>query len=287
MTTQVFMRFPNGSSKALTFSYDDGVEQDRRLIEIFDKYGMRATFNINSACYADEGKVFSEGTVHRRLTHKAALELYGNSSHEVAVHGLTHAYLDNLPPLSVMEEIVQDRKNLEADFGMPIRGLAYAFGRYTDTAVNILKNAGIVYARTTVSTKKFNMPSDWLRLDATCHHRDSELMTLADRFVNTPSETIPRLFYVWGHSYEFEQDDNWDVIENFCSYMSGKNDIWYATNIEIFEYTEAYNRLVWSADMSVVKNPTSIPITFTVSRKGGGKHTFTVNPNEKLRCFDD
>ena len=42
------MRFPEGRLKAVTFSYDDGVRQDERLIEIFDKYGVKGTFNINS-----------------------------------------------------------------------------------------------------------------------------------------------------------------------------------------------------------------------------------------------
>ena len=41
----VFMRYPGGKAKAVTFSYDDGVQQDKRLAEIFDKYGMKATFN--------------------------------------------------------------------------------------------------------------------------------------------------------------------------------------------------------------------------------------------------
>ena len=37
----------NGMKKALTFSYDDGVTQDIRLIEIFNKYNLKATFNLN------------------------------------------------------------------------------------------------------------------------------------------------------------------------------------------------------------------------------------------------
>ena len=49
------MRFPGGLAKALTFSYDDGVEQDIRLVEILDKYGMKGTFNLNSGCYAKPG----------------------------------------------------------------------------------------------------------------------------------------------------------------------------------------------------------------------------------------
>ena len=34
--------------KRLTFSYDDGVTQDRRLVPLLNRYGMKATFNINS-----------------------------------------------------------------------------------------------------------------------------------------------------------------------------------------------------------------------------------------------
>ena len=34
--------------KALTFSYDDGVEQDRRLVELFNKNNLKCTFNLNS-----------------------------------------------------------------------------------------------------------------------------------------------------------------------------------------------------------------------------------------------
>lgn len=35
-----FMRFPQGRAKALTLSYDDGVEQDIRLIEILNRHGL-------------------------------------------------------------------------------------------------------------------------------------------------------------------------------------------------------------------------------------------------------
>ena len=37
----------NGKMKAVTLSYDDGVAQDIRLIELLDRYGLRATFNLN------------------------------------------------------------------------------------------------------------------------------------------------------------------------------------------------------------------------------------------------
>ncbi len=274
--TRISMLFPNGAAKALTFSYDDGVQQDARLMAIFDRYGMKATFNINSGLYTAEGTVFPSGTVHRRLTHAEALALYKGSEHEVAVHGLIHAHLDQLPAAAILEEILADRKNLERDYGRPVRGMAYAYGRHTDEVVDILKHAGIAYARTTHATKKFEMPKDWLRLEATCHHRDPDLMLLADKFLGIPKDSIPRLFYVWGHAYEFEAEHNWEIIERFCERMSGKEDIWYATNIEIFEYTEAYERLVWAADLSCVKNPSAIPVTVSLKEHGKDRRTLTV-----------
>ena len=38
----------SGKFKAVTFSFDDGVSQDKRLIDLFDKYGLKGTFNLNS-----------------------------------------------------------------------------------------------------------------------------------------------------------------------------------------------------------------------------------------------
>ena len=43
----------DGKKRAVTFSYDDGVEQDRHLVELFNTYGMKATFNLNSGIQTD------------------------------------------------------------------------------------------------------------------------------------------------------------------------------------------------------------------------------------------
>ena len=40
---KVYTCFPGGKAKALTMSYDDGKLQDKRLIGIFNKYGIKAT----------------------------------------------------------------------------------------------------------------------------------------------------------------------------------------------------------------------------------------------------
>ncbi|MEJ0000406.1 MAG: hypothetical protein WDO13_15365 [Verrucomicrobiota bacterium] len=57
-----------------------------------------------------------------------------------------------------------------------------------------------------------------------------------------------RLLYVWGHSYEFDRDKNWELIEQFGAKVGGRDDIWYATNIEIVDYCEALRRVEFSAD---------------------------------------
>ena len=111
---QVFMRFPGGKQRALTFSYDDGVEQDVRLIEIFRKYGLKATFNLNSGLYAPEGTVYPEGQVHRRMTESQVSELYRGDDIEVAVHGYTHPWLDHMPMNMCTKDLMDDREKLES-----------------------------------------------------------------------------------------------------------------------------------------------------------------------------
>lgn len=263
----IFMRFPGGKAKALTLSYDDGVEQDIQLIDIMNKHGLKGTFNINSGLYAAEGVVYPQGQIHRRLTARQVKETYQNSGQEVAIHALTHPYLEQLPVNIVVNEIIKDRENLESQFGTIIRGMAYPFGTFSDTVVEVLKACGIAYARTTISTNDFRIPKDWLRLTATCHHNSPELKKLATKFVEDKVTRAPYLFYLWGHSYEFERDNNWHVIEDFAGYTGNRDDIWYATNIEIYDYIDAYNRLIFSVNGKYANNPSAITVWFEYKGK--------------------
>ena len=165
----LFMRFPRGKVKVLTLSYDNGVEQDIRLIEIMKEHGLKGTFNLNSGLYAPEGTVYQEGYPFRVMTRKQAMALYTNSGMEVAVHSHTHPYLEQLPINVCTREILKDRENLESDFGCIVRGMAYPFGTYNDAVVASLRQCGIVYARTATCTEAFEIPIDWLRMSPTCH----------------------------------------------------------------------------------------------------------------------
>ena len=253
-------RFPGGLRKALTLSYDDGVEQDIRLIDILDKHGIRCTFNLNSGCWAHEGTVYPAGHIHRRMSKSQVEKLYANPNHEVANHCLTHANLTELSPVDVIREVMEDRLNLEAMFGGVIRGLAYPFGTYSDQVVDALKNTGVAYARTVNSTNSFYIPQDWLRLHPTCHHAAPNLPALCDRFLNDTANFASLLFYLWGHSYEFEAQDNWQVIEDFCAKMGGRDDVWYATNIQVVDYVNACRAVISSADGKTLHNPTATDV---------------------------
>ncbi len=268
MNKFLFVRFPGGRAKALTFSYDDGVQQDQRFVGLLDQHGMKGTFNLNSGCFTKEGKVFEEGRIHRRMTEREIVELFENSHHEVAIHSLTHPFLEVLPSAVIAQEVIEDRLNLEHLFGRIVRGMAYPMGTFNDKTVEVLKSCGIAYARTTVSTEKFDLPTDWLRMPATCHHKNPRLMELARQFVEMDVPNHAKLFYLWGHTYEFEANNNWNIIEDFVEYMSGReNDIWYATNMEIHDYLEAYGQLIFSADCERVYNPTVQKLWFSFNGK--------------------
>ena len=282
---RIYMRFPGERSKALTLSYDDGTVDDIRLIEILNKYGIKSTFNISTGLYSEDYKRDEEGNLRGRMTRKDSVELY--RGHEVAVHAYSHPILSQEPIARVTLELLADRVSLEADHGVAVRGMAFPFGdtSYNDEVACAMKSAGIVYSRMTSPTRKFSLPTDWLRWYPTCKHQDGKLMELAERFISAAPSKEPKLFYLWGHSYEFSSDDNWNVIEEFCEYMGGREDIWYATNIEIYDYVQAYQRLVWTADMTKVYNPSVIPVSFkhhVITNDGDVFNDYTVGAGETL-----
>jgi peptidoglycan/xylan/chitin deacetylase (PgdA/CDA1 family) len=247
--------FPGGKNKCLTMSYDDGVWQDRRLTEIFNRNGIKGTFHLNSAMF---------GKAERYLKPNEVLEVY--KGHEVSAHTATHPNINRCPMPNVAQEVLSDRVNLETTFGVPVRGMSYPFGSHTAEIRAMLPSLGIFYSRVVGDSFTFDMPADFLQWKATCHH-NSRLMEMAEQF-NLPDRDInQRLFYVWGHSYEFDNDHNWSLIEDFCALMGARADTWYATNIEIYDAVQVWNRLQFAADNSFVFNPSAASAWVRVNRE--------------------
>lgn len=252
--------FPDGKSKAFSLSYDDGMTQDRRLAELFRKYGLKASFNVNAGYFGKK----REGTYlglrdirYDRLTAEEYAEVY--AGHEICGHGLHHPVLSNLGTPLAMYEIGEDKRLIEATVGHPIRMFAYPYGRFNDEVIALLRLAGYEGARTAESSYRFDLPEDFLRWDATCHHNDPRLMELAEDFLRRKQDW-PMLFMVYGHSYEFDGDDNWERMERFAAFMSGREDVWYAGNEEILAYVKAYSRLEYSVDGTTIHNPSALDV---------------------------
>ena len=220
--------------KAITFSYDDGVTQDQRLIEMFDRYGLKATFNLNSEHLGMPGKLVREGVEirHDKIAPERIAEVYKN--HEVAVHTLTHPRLPDLPDEEVIRQVEQDRINLSALVGYEVVGMAYPCGGVNndDRVAEIIKNhTGVKYSRTITLDPTFGTRKNLYRFDPTAFHLDFEAnYRLAEEFFKDETEG---LFYIWGHSYEFDIHDTWEEFEKFCKFISDRDDVFYGTNKEV------------------------------------------------------
>lgn len=279
-----FMRFPKGMPKAVTLSYDDGCLDDIRFSNVISESGLKCTFNLNS-----------EKISKNSLTNEQIQEFFLDRGHEIAVHGSYHRAEGVIRAIEGIREVLDCRLELEERFGVIVRGMAYpdvgirkfSNGASYDNIKKYLTDLDIVYARTLGSdNNSFELPLDWHKWMPSAHHANPKVMELIDEFIDLDvspnanhSRRTPRLFYLWGHSFEFEKNNNWELLDDICKKLAGRDDIWYATNIEIYEYVQAYNSLVYSADGTIVYNPTLLDIWFDID---GNLHCVKSGKTKKL-----
>ena len=220
--------------KAITFSYDDGIESDRKLVEILNRYGMKCTFNLNTGIQSRESRFEIEGKEICRMDQETIRDLY--AGHEIAVHGLTHRAPVDMTEEEMDQEFLTDIDNITRIYGQKPVGMAYAYGAYDQAAVDYLQRHGIKYGRTVEATHGFAVPENPILLKATCHHDDEQLFELAQQFLESePAQGGQQLFYIWGHSYEYYVKDNWDRLEKLCRMFADRRDIFRGTNRECLE----------------------------------------------------
>lgn len=224
--------------KILTFSYDDGTTQDIRLAELFNRYGMRATFNVNSGKLGQERELLREGVTVRHDKVKAADVKHIYAGHEVAAHTVTHPSLLKLTDEEAIREVEQDRLQLSDLCGYEVVGFAYPGGHpnYDSRVADLVRTkTGVKYCRTVLSSHSFAAQENLYEFRPTVHHHAEwdKLFALGEEFLSLPADT-DALFYVWGHAFEFDIHDTWSRFEEFLQMMAGKNDIAYLTNKEAF-----------------------------------------------------
>lgn len=239
--------YPGGKRRIVTFSYDDGSSNDRRLIELFDRYGVKATFHLNGGKYREKSSA----------ERQAIAALY--AGHEISCHTLQHGWPARMPGQSLIREVMEDRQILEELAGAPVLGMSYPSGSYNDYVTDVMSACGILYSRTAHSSKRFRLPSDFLKWDPTCHHK--EAMALCGSFLqNLDSPWTDPLFYIWGHSHELKTDADWREMEQLLQLLGQNEKIWYATSMEIYTYLTAQRQLRINYDETVFYNPTAIDV---------------------------
>ncbi len=263
-----WLRFPEGRAKSVTLSYDDGIHADIRFSDRITEAGLKCTFNINSGFISANEYRLSADEIRRYILDRG---------HEVAIHGKNHLASAAVRPIDALRDALECRLELEGEFGIIVRGMAYPDsgirnihnGNSYENVKSTLKSLDIVYARTLGGDNDlFKLPEDFHAWMPTAHHENKNLFEYIDKFNSLnfdkmySSSKWPRLFYLWGHSYEFDRNVNWDLLDKICDTLGGKEDVWYATNMEIYDYVNAYNSLIWSADGLKVYNPTLKTVWF-------------------------
>ena len=274
-----YLRYPGGKAKAVTLSYDDGCNSDMRFSDVITKAGLKCTFNVCSEC---------------SLSAEQIKEYVLDRGHEVAVHCAHHRAPGVQSAIAGIKEVLDCRLALEEKFDMIIRGMAYpdtgityfANGASYENIKRYLTDLDIAYARTlNGDNNNFRLPDDWHAWMPTVRHANPEVLEYIDEFVSFemlpnvyPSRRYPRLFYLWGHSFEFDGANNWELLDTICEKLGNKKDTWYATNMEIYEYVNAYNSLVFSADETRIYNPTLFDIWLEIDGE-----VMCIKPGETIK----
>ena len=227
----------DGKKKAVTFSFDDGVTQDIRLIEILNRYHLKGTFNINSDLLGLPGQLDRNGKTvrHDKIQPSDVRQVY--EGHEVAVHTLTHPNLTQLEEAEIIHQVEEDRKQLSALCGYEVVGMAYPCGGVNNderVAEIIRQNTGVRYARTITSTNRFDKQDYLFRFNPSVYYIDENFEEVIDAFLAQNSDQ-PQLLYIWGHSYEMDAEYiTWEKFEAMCAKLANRSEIYYGTNRDVF-----------------------------------------------------
>ncbi|MEO1009672.1 MAG: polysaccharide deacetylase family protein [Bacteroidota bacterium] len=253
------MLFPEGKTKALVLSFDDGPVEDRKMVELLNKYDLKGTFHLNSGRLGKESVIAPE----------EVMTLY--KGHEVSVHSYNHLGMNNVPNIDMFYEVGEDRRTLEQLSGQLVRGMAYPFGTHDPRTFTTLRDLGIEYARTVEDTFGFGIPDDFMLWHPTVHlfakagymgnppEKDEEEFK---RFDALTKDFLQRqevsLYYVWGHSWEYK--DKWSRVEAFFKEVARKKDIFYTTHITLVDYIKAYRQLKISVDKTRFLNKSATEV---------------------------
>lgn len=237
--------YPGGKAKAFNITYDDGVLQDVRFVELMNQYGLKGTFNLNSGLMETEFEwTHRNGMIVKRLPTSVVAELY--KKHEVASHTLTHPYLSQLTESEVMEEMSKDKENLERLTGRPVLGFGGPFHHWSPMIVECAKRCGFEYARNADERYCYAPPEEYYYWAAGTYHVMPGFRPFVEGFFETEEELA--LCQIVGHTYDLDAENMWQYMESVLKRVSEDESILSMTNIELVRYLKAMRSAVITED---------------------------------------
>ena len=204
--------------KYFIFSIDDGTIYDKKVIDIFNKYHIRATFNLNSGL--DDFVWYLGEKPIERLKLPECVDLYYN--HEIASHSLTHPHMTWCPDEIIYKEVNEDIINLERIFHKEISTFAFPFEDSDDRCINIIKNIrDIKIIRLSDIDRSFQLPSDRHHVKITSLDVNDALEILGEFEKNEDA----KLFVFVSHAYDFEVNNTYEKLEELCEKVSSNKGI--------------------------------------------------------------
>lgn len=203
--------------KIFIFAIDDGTVFDKKVIEIFNRYGIKATFNLNSGL--QDFVWYQHWLEVRRLNLWENRDIYKN--HEVASHSLTHPYLTSMDDDAVRNEVRKDIENLTEIFHEKIESFSFPFDGYDERTINIIKNEGITHIILPEVDPSFKLPEDTFHIKPTAWQIDDALIKVK-KFI---SKENAEFFLYLSHSYDYEYDDTYEKLEKLCKIVTSEKDI--------------------------------------------------------------
>ena len=122
--------------RPIVLSFDDGYRpQFTFALPQLRKHGWAGVLNLKA-----EGSDLYESNVKAMIA----------AGWELAAHTIHHLDLTELGPEQLQEEVAGSRKMLQAEYHVPVKDFCYPAGRFNETVIAAVKQAGYVAATTEI-----------------------------------------------------------------------------------------------------------------------------------------
>ena len=232
----------------MTTSWDDGHPLDLRIAELLEKYGLTGTFYVPRAAQ----QAVMDPKQIRTLS----------ASFEIGAHTLDHIALDRVSDDQARSQLSGSRRWIEDVIGKRCSVFCFPAGKFRNRQLTLVSEAGFQAARTVEllsigypvrRSELFLIPTTvqafrhgflayaknalkrpggnyLVRTGALLHSRD--WMALAQHLLLLAIERRG-MFHLWGHSWEMEQQSQWDRLEGLLKIIAEhKAELIPVTNLE-------------------------------------------------------